>query len=291
MKRFLDIFASDGYKISKMKSLYIGIAVMALLVFVSAIAIGSLTALVSDSDTGSFDPETGTVTGVPEDTINSITSDYGISMLAAAPSSAGALLLVAIIAALFMGAEYSSGMMRLYVGRGAGKMANYLSKLLWVFFVGVLYVCVAYLFCLIAASALGVTSETLEARSADIAKSFGSYIFYSMVFSAMFTAILHILRSKAGGIATLLAMYVIFGAVVVALVQFALGTSAVLEGSEEAAENLAYLYLDPYFTFDNLGKVASATHKDLWLIFGGGAMWGVAFSACGLLFTAKTDIK
>lgn len=292
MKRFFDIFAADGYKLGKMKSIYIGIAVMAILIFVSALAIGSLAALAADSDIiSSYDPETGETIDIPEETVNEIRTDYGVALLTGAPSSASALLLVAIIAALFIGTEYSSGMMRLYVGRGAGKVRSYFSKFLWMFIVNVVYVCFAFLFCAIAAAALGVTGELFASHASDAAKSFGSYIFYSLVFAAIYTSILHLLRSKAGGMATLLAMYIVIGAVVVAVVQLALGATAVIAGNATTSENIVYLYLNPYHAYDSLGNVAHCTAKELGLIFGGGMMWGAVFFAGGLLYSTKTDVK
>ena len=49
MKRFFGIFLSDGYKLAKMKSLYIGIAVMALLVLVSALAVTGMAELYEEA--------------------------------------------------------------------------------------------------------------------------------------------------------------------------------------------------------------------------------------------------
>lgn len=292
MRRFLDIFTSDGYKISKMKSLYIGLAVMALIVFVSALAVGGLVSLISGTDVVYVDPETGESTDVPEEIYDEVRADYGIGLLQGAPSSAAALFLVAIVAALFVGADYTSGMMRLYVGRGAGKAENYVSKWLWVFIVYVLYVCAAYLMCLIAAAALGVDGELLARKSEYTSKAFGAFLFYGLTFSAIFTAVPHVLRSKAGGITMLLAMHIVIGAIVVTIVQFALGAATVTsDGAVEASENLVYLYLNPYYAFDELAKVAAMTSKELGLVFGGGAVWAVLFFGGGLLYTAKADIK
>ena len=49
MKRFFGIFLSDGYKLAKMKSLYIGIAVMAVLVLVSALAVTGMAELYEEA--------------------------------------------------------------------------------------------------------------------------------------------------------------------------------------------------------------------------------------------------
>lgn len=291
MRRFLDVFTSDGYKMSKMKSLYIGLAVMAVIVLVSALAIGGLMSLLAGTDVTYIDRETGMTMNVPENAYNAVRADYGIKLLQAAPSSASVLLLVAIVAALFVGADYTSGMMRLYVGRGAGKVENYLSKWLWIFIVYVLYACVAYLVCLIAASALGVDGEALAQTSSATLKSFGSFLFYGLTFSAIFAAVPHLLRSKAGGITMLLAMHIVVGAVIVTIVQFALGATLTSDGVVQTSENMVYLLLNPYYAFDNLGAVASMTPKELGLVFGGGVMWAAAFFGGGLLYTAKADIK
>lgn len=292
MRRFLDIFVSDGYKMSKMKSLYIGLAVMAVIVLVSALAVGGLTSLLEDTDVTYHDPETGYETDVPSEVYDAIRADYGMGLLRGAPSSAAVLFLVAIVAALFVGADYTSGMMRLYVGRGAGKMENYVSKWLWIFIVTVLYVCVAYLMCLVATAALGVDGKLLAQRSSATVKAFGAFLFYALPFSAIFVAVPHILRSKAGGITMLLAMHIVIGAIVVTIVQFALGAATVTpDEAVQQSPNMVYLYLNPYYAFDGLGAVEAMTTKELGLVFGGGAMWTVLFFGGGLLCTAKADIK
>ena len=87
-------------------------------------------------------------------------------------------------------------------------------------------------------------------------------------------------------------MHIVVGAIIVAVVQFALGAASVGEdGAVSASENLVYLYLNPYYAFDSLGSVAAMTSKELGLVFGGGAMWSVLFFGGGLLYTAKADIK
>ena len=240
MRRFLDIFVSDGYKMSKMKSLYIGLAVMAVIVLVSALAVGGLTSLLEDTDVTYHDPETGYETDVPSEVYDAIRADYGMGLLRGAP--------------------------------------NYVSKWLWIFIVTVLYVCVAYLMCLVAAAALGVDGELLAQRSSATVKAFAAFLFYALPFSAIFVAVPHILRSKAGGITMLLAMHIVIGAIVVTIVQFALGAATVTpDGAVQQSPNMVYLYLNPYYAFDGLGAVEAMTTKELGLVFGGGAMWTVLF--------------
>ena len=156
MKRFFGIFLSDGYKLAKMKSLYIGIAVMAVLVLVSALAVTGMAELYEEAygENMIFGDGNGGIKEV-DDVAAEIMLQDGLSMLATAPASSAVTTLVAIIAALFIGTDYSSGMMRLFVGRGAGKAQAFVSKWLWVLILTLVYTCVSYLFCLIAAAALG----------------------------------------------------------------------------------------------------------------------------------------
>lgn len=287
MKRFFGIFLSDGYKLAKMKSLYIGIAVMAVLVLVSALAVTGMAELYEEAygENMIFGDGNGGIKEV-DDIAAEIMLQDGLSMLATAPASSAVTTLVAIIAALFIGTDYSSGMMRLFVGRGAGKAQAFVSKWLWVLILTLVYTCISYLFCLIAAAALGADGKSLSEISGTVGAGFGTAVFYAFVFSAIFTAVPHFVRSKAGGITLLLAMEIVVGAILVAVLQLALGVGTGVE-----SENAVYLLLDPYYAYEYIAATETMTGQELGLVFGGGAMWIVLFMGGGLLHSIKADIK
>lgn len=120
VKKFLGLLSSDFLKLSKMKSVYIGIGVMAFLTLIFALAQNALTSFIQEypADGGTLDP----------DTVEGLTGTFVFTLLNAAPSSTGVFFLLPIIAALFIGTDFSSGMMRLYIGRGVQKTELYLSK-------------------------------------------------------------------------------------------------------------------------------------------------------------------
>ena len=161
-----------------------------------------------------------------------------------------------------------------------------MSKWLWVLILTLVYTCVSYLFCLIAAAALGADGKSLSEISGAVGAGFGTAVFYAFVFSAIFTAVPHFVRSKAGGITLLLAMEIVVGAILVAVLQLALGVGTGVE-----SENAVYLLLDPYYAYEYIAATDTMTGQELGLVFGGGAMWIVLFMGGGLLHSIKADIK
>lgn len=104
---FLNLITADLYKVSKHKSIYIALAVMFFLLLVSFASIWVLT----NADLG--------------DTEISISGkDYLFTSI----ESADIGLFIAIIAGLFIGKEFSEGMMRITVARGAKRVQVYFSK-------------------------------------------------------------------------------------------------------------------------------------------------------------------
>ena len=83
-------------------------------------------------------------------------------------------------------------------------------------------------------------------------------------------------------------MFIILGDILVLVVQIALGVAV---NGENSAAGYVYLLLDPYYLPDALSTVRIFTSKELGLVFGGGAMWTVLFTAGGLLLNEKRDVK
>lgn len=260
-----------------MKSFYIGIAVMVFITILFAVAENALSSLVE-----SYPAE-----GQPVDT-DAVTALFSFSLLNAAPSSTMAFILVAIITGLAVGTDFSSGMTRVFVGRGVRKYELYLSKLLVISVVSVIYVCLSFAMCSAAARAICESQSTFDSLAYYTPAAFGAYIFLAIVLSAINTSVCFAVRSKAGSIAALFAMFIILGDILVLVVQIALGVAV---NGENSAAGYVYLLLDPYYLPDALSTVRIFTSKELGLVFGGGAMWTVLFTAGGLLLNEKRDVK
>lgn len=269
LKSFFNVLASDFYKLSRMKSLYIGLAVMAVLMLITALAQNALGELINDSE------------GMTPENAEIIANNYGIIILLGAPTSLGAFFLVPVIVALFIGGDFSTGMARLYAGRGLSKTEIYVSKQIVAFSVALLYVLFAFLAAVAAESALGI-----DYVGTAVAKSLGGYIFLAFCMSAIYTAVCFLLRSKAGGISVLMAMYIVLGAVLTSILQIAFAMEPT--GTES---KMVYLHLNPYYLTNALANVSVMTSKELALSMGGMAVWSVIFTAGGLALHIKKDIK
>lgn len=277
LKKFSGVILADFAKIFRMKSFYIGIAVMVFITILFAVAENALSSLVE-----SYPAE-----GQPVDT-DAVTALFSFSLLNAAPSSTLAFILVAIITGLAVGTDFSSGMTRVFVGRGVRKYELYLSKLLVISVVSVIYVCLSFAMCSAAARAICESQSTFDSLAYYTPAAFGAYIFLAIVLSAINTSVCFAVRSKAGSIAALFAMFIILGDILVLVVQIALGVAV---NGENSAAGYVYLLLDPYYLPDALSTVRIFTSKELGLVFGGGAMWTVLFTAGGLLLNEKRDVK
>jgi len=102
---FLNLISSDYYKLSKLKSVYIGLAVMFLMTVINFASLWVIKANIDDM----------VITG----------KDYLFSTI----STANIGLFVAIICGIFIGKEFSDGIMRISVARGIKRIQIYLSKL------------------------------------------------------------------------------------------------------------------------------------------------------------------
>lgn len=279
-KKFFGLLSSDFLKLSKMKSVYIGIGVMAFLTLIFALAQNALTSFIQEypADGGTLDP----------DTVEGLTGTFVFTLLNAAPSSTGVFFLLPIIAALFIGTDFSSGMMRLYIGRGVQKTELYLSKFIVITSVSVLYVCLAFAMCGIAAAATDMSAELSDYVFSYTPSAFGSYIALAFVMAAICTSVSFLLRSKAGSMAALLVMLIFLGDILVMVVQIAL---AMLTTGTDVTGNFVYMLFNPYYCADAFASAYAFTAKEAGIAFGGCAMWFVLFTAAGLFATAKRDVK
>lgn len=98
LKKFSGVVLADFAKIFRMKSFYIGIAVMVFITILFAVAENALSSLVE-----SYPAE-----GQPVDT-DAVTALFSFSLLNAAPSSTMAFILVAIITGLAVGTDFPRG--------------------------------------------------------------------------------------------------------------------------------------------------------------------------------------
>lgn len=278
LKNFANNLAADFYRLVRMKSLYIGLGIMLLLVILYSVAQYALARLIESGELG-MEGEIAAATGV--------TQSFGILMLNGAASSTGAFFLSVIVAALFIGADFGCGTMRLYVGRGVSKTSIYLSKFVCIFTVTAVYVLVSYLMCVIAALAVGVSPGTIKEYSATTAECLGIYLVIALVMSSIYTCVCFLVRSKAGGLGILLAMYVLLGSVLTTIIQLSLGMTI----NAETPANYFCMFLNPYFTTDSLARLDLLTTKELACALGGSLFWTLAFGALGIVCNNKRDVK
>ena len=281
IKKFFSLLASDFLKLSKMKSVYIGIAVMLFLTLLLAVAESALTSLLD-----SVPVEEG---GVSSDAVSdafTLTVVHG--MLNGAPSSTGVFFLIPIIAALFIGNEFSTGMARLYIGRGVHKTDLYISKFIVISALSVIYVCLSFAMCAVAAEVSGLEKSALDGLHAYTPDAFGSYLFLAVTLSAIYTAVCFVVRSRAASMATLIAMLIVLGDVLVAVVQVAL---AMQPTGIDSTGKFVYMLLDPYYCIDALSYAHTITAREAGIAFGSMAGWTTLFFGGGLLLNEKRDVK
>lgn len=279
LKNFFACVAADFYKLLHMKSLYIGLAVMAFLTLIVALATNAATDFILNA-TGDLAPSEGL-------NVTEINYSSAFTVISSSPSAAGVYYLVPIIVALFIGMEFSGGTMRLIAGHGVSRTEIYFAKWLTAVAVTLFYVCLSFLFGTIAAAALGGDAGFFNHYGNKIAASFGTNLMLALCMASIFTAISFFIRSKAGSVAILLVMNIALGSILTTIIQLALGMMT----SPVTPANYSYMFLNPYFNMSALANAAGISSKELALALGGSAMWTVLFSAGGWLSFVKTDIK
>lgn len=281
LKEFFGLVLSDLLKLSRMKSVYIGLAVMLFITVIFALAQSALGNLIEDMATS------GTESSPPL-AAEDVTTVFMFSLLNGAPASTGVFFLIPIIAALFIGTDFSSGMFRLYAGRGVHKNDLYISKFVVITLLTVVYVCIAFA---MGAAAAGIADMSESARSymfSYTAQAFGSYLLLSLVMAAICTFVCFLLRSKAGAMAMLLAMLIVLGDILVTVVQIALAMTVT---GTDVTGNFVYMYFDPYYCADAFAYARDLTPQTAGIAYGGSVMWLVLFFTGGLLLNVKRDIK
>lgn len=281
VKRFFGLVSSDLMKLSRMKSVYIGIAVMFFLTLVIALAQGAFSSLLQGLPSESGE-------AIPPAAAEEIGMTFVFMLLNAAPSSTGVYFLIPIIAALFIGSDFSSGMSRLYVGRGVHKTELYLSKFIVVTLLFVVYTCIAFAMAAVAAKVSGLSAGTLDTIFSYTPDAFGAYLLLAVVMSAITTSVCFLVRSKAGAMAMLLAMLIVLGDILVTVVQMALAMSVT---GTDVTGNFVYMHFDPYYCTDAFAYARDFTQKTAGIAYGGSVMWAVFFLFGGMFLNAKRDIK
>ena len=279
VKNFFGLLASDLIKLSRMKSVYIGVAVMVFLAAIITLAQSALAGFLQDYPA---DGITGSVGA--ED----IAATFMFSLLNAAPSSTGVFFLVPIIAALFIGNDFSSGMMRLYIGRGVRKTELYVSKFITITLLTLIYTCISFAVCAVCAKASGMSAETSATVFSYTADAFGAYVLLAFVMSAIYTSVCFLVRSKAGSMALLIVMLIVLGDILVTVVQIALATAVT---GTDVTGRFVYMHFDPYYCADAFAYARDFTSQTKAIAYGGSVMWLVFFFAGGLLLNAKRDVK
>ena len=279
VKNFFGLLASDLIKLSRMKSIYIGVAVMVFLAAIITLAQSALAGFLQDYPA---DGVTGSVGA--ED----IAATFMFSLLNAAPSSTGVFFLVPIIAALFIGNDFSSGMMRLYIGRGVRKTELYVSKFITITLLTLIYTCISFAVCAVCAKASGMSAETSATVFSYTANAFAAYVLLAFVMSAVYTSVCFLVRSKAGSMALLIVMLIVLGDILVTVVQIALATAVT---GTDVTGRFVYMHFDPYYCADAFAYARDFTSQTKAIAYGGSVMWLVFFFAGGLLLNAKRDVK
>ena len=178
---FANTLASDFYKLGKMKSVYIGAAIMFLFILILFAASLVLKRLPDEED----DQAVLAVFG-------------GTFMLFNFASNANISLLVTIIIGIFVGKDFSNGTMRLAIARGTNRLQSYFSKLIVISVLIIGYMAGSLLVSGIFTAIVGYGAEFTGLMFARLIRTF-ALAFLALLSSASIYLMLAFLTRTSGG--------------------------------------------------------------------------------------------
>jgi ABC-2 type transport system permease protein len=147
-------------------------------------------------------------------------------------------LFVAIIAGIYIGGEFSTGIMRTVIARGASRLQIYFSKLIAVITLSVAYTAFAFIICGILTAIIGYGEEFTALQFGLLVRSFVLQALVVVSLSSIFVMLSFLLRTQGAAIGVSLAVYF----VVSLLVGIASAVAAVIgEDAQWLAETVKYI--------------------------------------------------
>lgn len=137
-----NVMLADYYKLKKLKSVWIGLIVMFLLLLLGYCAYWVGIKVVESRPVNPADPEADIIKDQTIAYLNMIRK----TMLYGSTSTVRIELFVAIIACIFIGKDFSCGATAIYTARGTKRAQTYFSKLFSLITIFVAYACIMLIF-------------------------------------------------------------------------------------------------------------------------------------------------
>lgn len=192
--KFLNLLASDYYKVSKLKSTYIALAIMFFMMLIGFAAIIALQKLDAES-----------------------TEVFGKEFIFSALSDANIGLFIAIISGIFIGKEFSDGLMRITVARGQKRIQVYFSKLIVMISMVFAYALIMIIIAGIFTAIIGYGQPFNGHEFGLIMRCFTFEILALISSASIFVMFAFLLRSSGSTIGAAIGFYLVISIIVTAL--------------------------------------------------------------------------
>lgn len=196
---------SDVYRLRKLKSVWISLIVMFVMLFLSFAAYWIGIKIIENTP-----PEQ-----MPEiDSTKAFLTSFVSSMLFGSSSTANVELFIAIVACIFIGKDFSSGYIALTTARGTKRSDTYFSKWFTMICLLVIYMCFSLLISGIFFAISGSPGGFTNANFATLMRNFALQLLAGIASVSIFVTINFLCRSTGTSIATSVALYLLLGIVV-----------------------------------------------------------------------------
>lgn len=135
---------------------------------------------------------------------------YGVSQVTPGDAYTVYILMIAIVASLFVTSEFSQGTMKNVIARGFSRSQIYLSKVVVITILGLIYTIVTKIINITIFTFAYGFGETI-ATTSDMVKSVGAEALLIIAFSSFFVMIAMVTKSTAGGMSLNIVSCTIFG--------------------------------------------------------------------------------
>ena len=308
---FANTLKADFYKLGKMKSVYIGAAIMFALILISFAVFWVSAAKAErhvDAAQSHYDAVVADASSTDEDVAEAnyelalakhdldTTMEGSHSNLFSFATIINLELMLAIIVGIFVGKDFSNGTVRLFVARGTDRLQIYFSKLVVLATLTRGYMLGSLLICGIFTAILGYGEAFTALEFARLLRTFGLCYVALMSSVSIFLMIAFLTRSSGAALGASLGAYILIGVVVSILsVRFAI-VSIVggIAGDDDALESdklyqaITYLPMQQisYCVSDGKMKVTEAM-KFLFMPI----VYTLVSSFIGIITFKKRDIK
>ena len=270
---------ADYYKLKKLKSVWIGLIVMFLLLLLGYCAYWVGIKIVESRPINPADPEADIM---KEQTIEYLKT-IRMSMLYGSTSTVRIELFVAIIACIFIGKDFSCGATAIYTARGTRRAQTYFSKLFSLITLFVAYSCIMLIFSGIFSSFDGRLGAFGKAEFAMLMRNFFLQLLCGIASISIFTMIAFLTRSSGAALATNIGLYVVLG-IVIGLISII--TS--IDGNENSDKWAYFLPLQQMSIASTVGKLTKVQKVAVTVM---PIVYTVISTLIGYFTFAKRDIK